>query len=1397
MINSNAHIISTIGWQTSIDSRENASGLMQRLSAWSKSEMPRCVSNTLDKLCPADQVWAIDTLELDLGAIEYNDLESALSSRITAQLVEKLTSVIFYAGRHDTNHIKITDQYTEEFNLLQTFLLSGLMPWNYGISNGCVNKLLASQLQHNRLNILMLVTQLGTNENVRKRIAWQFNSTAVHKIIAELEPVSHKEINRFSEELITLQRKENIVPSGSSGFKKNLLLWTLTYLLVERGTLFNRQAFIKSSIRQMADHYNIRQQDLLQLIATAVEKMEESNKVKFGLLKIIITIAKESSGIKKAEVNDTAGIEYWRKLGIHFQDRSHNRTANTKRELNALIQLAHREDPQRLLSLLQSLDQTDCWWSKLALDISIASLEIVVASLKPAESVVLMQVVDAFHLAAQSSMQCIHKKIFLEAGFQFLRSRQAVTSADRKAYVRHLIGFVSKIKGITESEACTLLAAGMPREFSKNVLAVAVYCELNEICRSSIKLCATALFDDKRDGLFDKLKTNSGGLPDSLKNILHQSLNADPAAFMQSLLSFPDKRVLEEQVLPELSIEQIIILLQQPGNEKGRSFFLFINQLKTIEKNRYNRILPLLVETLAALGLKYMLADPEVSVKKIIQRAVKELVFIFSAEQLAETTIALEAYHETEKPGLPDGAVNTTINIRSLKSRFSFQLPVFYRLMANAGSSKEKLLQWLYRNADDARLNELFTGNHESLRQLLDCIIKDGSSLMNVLVKEYCSLQTQPSEPAQKLTAAELRKLFLKVLANADSRHLSAEALSRAFSVAVAAGYPMPATAVDGNLHARKIPSSRLDRFVKLNEDVSIKAEELFGLIKSALCAGKDLLQYKGSMYECGYLISAGILHNPAQFRGLLLKSTKLQKTIATIKKGVSFSEFSLWITYDLQNEASTAMSELRVLHDLTLIVINEQLQEKLEYRFWYTAVEIIKEKVRPVSAVEKLVPIVFECFNLLSHVTPAYLQKKITQLGLQKDSVLLKAMHTISPSDSVLTQPQEIIRPAALEEAAHSGLLSELITEFISGMQVPFWYNPAASIPADELLKQLIEFYPYDTLLVLRKVKLSVRQIEWIHNKAGFTLFLSALKKVAREKEVQLHAFEAIYHAFSTISIQGITSQKLLAIFFQKILRAWQHNNWWILTPGAVLNELLWELTTVYGISKERFINDINKHRAMFPASLQTSIAVLKGNLDTVAGTKVNQGIFFKTGRHTDGSEKKALMAGGESIIVKNAGIVLLNNYIPLLLERLGLVVINKFVDAQAQADAVHYLQYLVTGLTQTEEFLLPLNKILCGLPLDTPVKKGIDISSEHRELMDGLIKAAINYWPVIGNTSANGFRGNWLVRDGQLKQTGEQWQLLVDKRSYDVLIGKLPFSFSVIKFPWMIQPLKVTWPY
>lgn len=174
---------------------------------------------------------------------------------------------------------------------------------------------------------------------------------------------------------------------------------------------------------------------------------------------------------------------------------------------------------------------------------------------------------------------------------------------------------------------------------------------------------------------------------------------------------------------------------------------------------------------------------------------------------------------------------------------------------------------------------------------------------------------------------------------------------------------------------------------------------------------------------------------------------------------------------------------------------------------------------------------------------------------------------------------------------------------------------------------------------------------------------------------------------------------------------------------------------------------------------------------------------------------DENNLESGSPGIVVKNAGLVLLNSYNVMLFQRLHLLENNQFVSESEYVKAVSYLQYLATGISQEDESLLSLNKILCGIGVQDSIGNSVEISDQDKVVIDNLIESAINYWPAIGVSTISEFQGNWLMRNGILMETEDRWELSIEKKVYDVLLNTSPFSFSIIKLPWMPKPLHVKW--
>ena len=172
---------------------------------------------------------------------------------------------------------------------------------------------------------------------------------------------------------------------------------------------------------------------------------------------------------------------------------------------------------------------------------------------------------------------------------------------------------------------------------------------------------------------------------------------------------------------------------------------------------------------------------------------------------------------------------------------------------------------------------------------------------------------------------------------------------------------------------------------------------------------------------------------------------------------------------------------------------------------------------------------------------------------------------------------------------------------------------------------------------------------------------------------------------------------------------------------------------------------------------------------------------------------------AEGEiEFFIQNAAIVLLAPFFVRYLEAIQIVKDGKFIHKTAQTRAVLMLHYLGTGVTRPEESVLVLPKILCGIPPSEVLsQKGIRPNKTQKELTNSLLRAAVQHWGTIGDTSPETLRESFLERSGTLLLSDEKWLLQVEKRSYDMLLRSLPWGITPINLPWMSTMLNVEWNY
>jgi hypothetical protein len=164
-------------------------------------------------------------------------------------------------------------------------------------------------------------------------------------------------------------------------------------------------------------------------------------------------------------------------------------------------------------------------------------------------------------------------------------------------------------------------------------------------------------------------------------------------------------------------------------------------------------------------------------------------------------------------------------------------------------------------------------------------------------------------------------------------------------------------------------------------------------------------------------------------------------------------------------------------------------------------------------------------------------------------------------------------------------------------------------------------------------------------------------------------------------------------------------------------------------------------------------------------------------------------------SLYVQNAGLVLFHPYLSRFFENLEIANNGRFENDSLRVRAAVLLQRLASRKPNPPEYLLPLNKILCGLHADAPVPCDIHLTDQEIKTCDKLLETVVEHWAALKTTSIEGLRKSFVQREGILEREDRNWRLRVERKSFDLLLEKLPWSLSMIRLSWMKSLLLVEW--
>lgn len=166
--------------------------------------------------------------------------------------------------------------------------------------------------------------------------------------------------------------------------------------------------------------------------------------------------------------------------------------------------------------------------------------------------------------------------------------------------------------------------------------------------------------------------------------------------------------------------------------------------------------------------------------------------------------------------------------------------------------------------------------------------------------------------------------------------------------------------------------------------------------------------------------------------------------------------------------------------------------------------------------------------------------------------------------------------------------------------------------------------------------------------------------------------------------------------------------------------------------------------------------------------------------------------------IPISNAGLVILFPFLPMLFMRLNMLSQDRrdFNSNESKVRAIFILQYLMASEDREyDEKYLFLNRLLINYPFNEPLPKRMELNQDELNTIDSLLEAAKTNWEKMRNTSMRGFQEAFLRRAGFIEKTEREWVLTVEERAFDILLDSIPWSYKLVRLPWMENILKVNW--
>uniref|UniRef100_UPI001142247B contractile injection system tape measure protein n=1 Tax=Myxococcus sp. AB025B TaxID=2562794 RepID=UPI001142247B len=280
--------------RVTLASEEQALALQPRLSDFNRRRLLAIIEKVFDAVDVPGLHLRLDRLDVDLGTVPFDDFERVVEERLSLRLQEAVEQAV--RERRSSTRAEDRPRTEEELRLelLEHYLLHGTLPFwaPHGVAFS-FGALFAELARSSPAALVRLVGKHATLGRVLDRLVLQLDPRQLEQLVMLLEPKHAALLIDYIVSLQALHRIEPVLPLSDRALSRLLWSLTLTYLVKDAGSQFNRKSALKLLLEGVSESQGLDYPELLTTLDSGLEQVRKRHPVLASLSSVIGELVRE------------------------------------------------------------------------------------------------------------------------------------------------------------------------------------------------------------------------------------------------------------------------------------------------------------------------------------------------------------------------------------------------------------------------------------------------------------------------------------------------------------------------------------------------------------------------------------------------------------------------------------------------------------------------------------------------------------------------------------------------------------------------------------------------------------------------------------------------------------------------------------------------------------------------------------------------------------------------------------------------------------------------------------------------------------------------------------------------------------------------------------------------